>query len=138
MDIQKFSQADKFALHNAIELIACQDGHARAKMTIQEFHFNGIRSVHGGALFTLADFTFAAAANSRGLTTIAINAHISFLKPGLTGTLFAEAAEISAKGKISSYTVRITDENNEVIALFQGMGYQKSRPTKSPLPSSST
>ena len=49
-------------------------------MEISDIHLNSIGTVHGGALFTLADFTFALAANSHGIVTVAINANISYLK----------------------------------------------------------
>ena len=82
-------------------------------------------TVHGGALFTLADFTFALAANSHGTVTVAINANISFLKAVKEGLLTAEAREISSGGRIASYTVDIYHEGRDLVAVFQGMAYRK-------------
>lgn len=116
---------DKFAAYNGIELLELSLGKAKAKMEIQPHHLNGFNIVHGGALFTLADFAFGAASNSHGTMAVSINASISFIKPARQGTLIAEAKEIALHPKLGSYTVHIFDEQNEIIAIFQGMAYRK-------------
>jgi acyl-CoA thioesterase len=45
-------------------------------MKINETHLNAVGVVQGGAIFTLADFAFAVASNSRGKIALAINAEI--------------------------------------------------------------
>jgi acyl-CoA thioesterase len=94
-------------------------------MEVKPFHLNGVGLVHGGALFTLADFAFAAAANSHEEVAVAINASISYLKGIKTGTLYAEAEEISNSRKISVYSIKVTDEAGQLIAMFHGMAYKK-------------
>ena len=123
--IKEFFKKDKFAEYAGIELLEVKEGWAKSKMEITENHLNGIGTVHGGAIFTLADFTFAVAANSYKTVTVAINANISFMKSASSGTLFAEAEEISTNPKIGTYTITITDDNGELIAIFQGMAYRK-------------
>lgn len=124
-NIKNFFMRDKFAKHNGIELIEVSKGFARAKMEINENHLNGIGTVHGGAIFTLADFAFAIAANSHGNVTVAINVNISFMKAAFKGTLIAEAREISLNPKISAYTIDVYDSKADLIAIFQGMAYRK-------------
>lgn len=123
--IKQFFKKDKFAEYAGIELLEVKEGWARSKMEITENHLNGIGTVHGGAIFTFADFTFAAAANSCGTVTVAINANISFMKAATSGTLFAEAEEVSVNPKIGTYTITVTDNAGELIAIFQGMAYRK-------------
>ncbi len=48
-------------------------------MKIENHHLNGAKTVHGGAIFTLADFALAVASNSHGSLAMAINASISYL-----------------------------------------------------------
>jgi acyl-CoA thioesterase len=122
---KQFLDNDKFALHAGIELLEVTSGGAKVKMDVKPFHINGVGLVHGGALFTLADFAFAAAANSHEETAVAINASISFLKGVKAGTLFAEAGEISNSRKISVYSIRVTDEHDTLVATFQGMAYKR-------------
>lgn len=122
-----FSQEDKFASHSGIKLLEVTPGTARAAMAVEPFHLNGARTVHGGAIFTLADFAFAAASNSRGKLSMGINTSISYIKAATEGTLYAEAQEVALNPKLASYTVTIINEQAETIAIFQGMVYRKSQ-----------
>lgn len=124
-DLIRFFKKDKFAEYNGIKLLEAADGHARSSMSITPQHLNGLGIVHGGALFSLADFTFAAASNSRGNIAVAINANISYMKSVSSGTLYADAREISVNHKLGTYTIDITDEAGELLAVFQGMVYRK-------------
>jgi acyl-CoA thioesterase len=95
-------------------------------MTLSEHHLNGYGTVQGGAIFTLADFAFAAASNSHGNVAVAVNVSITFMKAARTGTLWAEARELSKNFKLGSYTVEVKDDEGDLIALFQGLVYRKS------------
>ncbi|NPE29934.1 PaaI family thioesterase [Methanococcoides sp. SA1] len=123
--IKEFFKMDKFAEYIDVELLEISEGYAKAKMDIQEHHLNGVGMVQGGAIFTLADFAFAAASNSHGTVAVAINANISFVTSTTSGTLYAQARENSKNPKIATYTVDITDEEGNAIAIFQGMAYRK-------------
>ena len=94
-------------------------------MTLHADHLNAVGTTHGGAIFTLADFTFAVAANSHGTMAVTINANISFMKVAATGTLWAEAREISKNSKIGSYIVEVKDDNGDLVAQFQGLAYRE-------------
>ena len=123
--IKKFFKGDRLAEYLGIELVEVSMGKAVARMEIREEHLNGIDTVHGGAIFTLADFAFAVAANSHGRVTVAINVSISFMKASTKGTLTAVANEISLNPKIATYTVNICNDDGELIAIFQGLAYRK-------------
>jgi acyl-CoA thioesterase len=124
-DLGVFFKHDRFAQYVGIELLDISEGRARASMKIQDHHMNGINIVHGAAIFALADLVFAMASNSHRTVAMAINVSISYLKAAKTGTLFAEAEEVSRNPKLATYTVRVTDDDNELIAIFQGMVYRK-------------
>ena len=122
---EQFFAADTFARENGVELVSVAPGRARVKMDIRDRHLNSHGTVHGGALFTLADVAFALASNSHGIPAAAINAHISYLNAAREGTLFADAEEFALNPKLASYTVQITDGDGGKIAIFQGMVYRK-------------
>jgi len=127
-DIEKaieFFAADSFAQENGMELVTVSPGRATVSMQVCDRHKNSHGTVHGGALFTLADTAFALASNSHGIPAAAINAHISYLTAARDGTLTAEAEEFTRNPKLASYTVVITDEEERKIAIFQGMVYRK-------------
>ena len=123
-----FSTEDLFARHTGIELLEVGPGRAKARMWIEPYHLNAAKTVHGGAIFTLADFTFAVASNSHGTLAMGINASVSFVKAATKGTLYAEASEQSKNPKLAAYTVTITDDDKAVVAIFQGMVYRKKEP----------
>lgn len=120
-----FSTNDHFANHCGIELVEAKPGWAKARMTIRPYHFNGANTVHGGAIFTLADFAFAVAANSAGQLSLAINTSTTFVKAALNGTLYAVAEELATNRRLGHYQVKITDDQDKLIATFQGTAYRK-------------
>ncbi|WFN33863.1 PaaI family thioesterase [Methanogenium sp. S4BF] len=122
---KEFFAADSFARENGMELVAASPGRATVSMKVTDHHRNSHGTVHGGALFTLADIAFALASNSHGIPAAAINASISYLTAARDGTLTAEAEEFTANPKLASYTVVITDDKDRKIAIFQGMVYRK-------------
>jgi len=131
MGIKEFIKNDRFASLIGIELIEAGNGKAKAKLEVGDDHLNALGIAQGGAIFTLADTAFAAASNSHGNIAVAINANISFLKSAGKGVLYADAEESSKNSKIASYMIRITNGNNELIAIFQGMVYRKKQPVPS-------
>ncbi len=120
-----FFAKDTWAREAGIELVDVSPGRATVRMEVQERHRNSHGTVHGGALFTLADTAFALASNSHGVPAAAINAHISYVTAASGGTLYARAEEFSLNPKIATYTVTITDEDGTRIAIFQGMVYRR-------------
>lgn len=126
--IHEYFKTDNFSTRNGIELIEAKDGHATARMVIQPSHLNGLGTVHGGALFTLADFCFAAASNSHGTVAVAIDANITFMKAVSTGVLTATGKEIAKNFKLGSYAIEVRNETGDLIAQFQGLAYRKAEP----------
>ena len=120
-----FQQNDQLATHLGIKLLKVSTGYAKAEMEIQDFHLNSVRVVHGGAIFTLADFVFAVASNSYGKIAMAINVNINFIKPAIKGKIYAEAEEVANHPKLGTYQVTVKDENDDLIAIFQGVAYRK-------------
>ncbi|NLT50715.1 MAG: PaaI family thioesterase [Ignavibacteria bacterium] len=124
--MQKFKDyflKDNFAAANGIKLIECSPGNAKAEVTIEEKHLNGAGITHGGLLFTLADFAFAAAVNSFGFVTLSINAAVSYFAKSKQGKLVAEAKIISRSSKLITCDINIYDEKNELISNFKGTAY---------------
>lgn len=123
--LSKFVKNDRFAKHLGIEMLEYSPGRARAKMPLLSHHLNSAGTVHGGAIFSLADAVFSAASNSHGTLALAINVSISFFKAAKTGVLVAEGREVSLNPKLATYLIDVTDEEGNKIALFQGTVYRK-------------
>jgi acyl-CoA thioesterase len=96
-------------------------GYARLSMTVTPNMVNGHNLCHGGLIFTLADSTFAFACNSHNQRAVAAGASIEFLAPAFLGDeLTAEGVEQSLKGRTGVYDMKVTNQKNELIALFRG------------------
>jgi acyl-CoA thioesterase len=94
-------------------------------MEIGEHHRNSHGTVHGGAIFTLADTAFALASNSHGVPAAAINATITYMKAAREGALTAVAEEFALNPRLATYIVTVTDQAQDRVALFSGMVYRK-------------
>ena len=127
-DLSQFFGRDQFAKLAGIELLSFSPGHAVAQMRIHPHHLNAIGIVQGGAIFTLADLAFAAASNAHRKAAVAINVSITYVKATSSGTLQAEARELSLNPKLATYTVDVTDDTRALVAVFQGLVYRKSQP----------
>lgn len=121
---------DPLARHLGVELLEVKAGYAKARMALEPFHRNAFGLVHGGAIFGLADCVFQAASNSHGVFSVAVQASISYFRAPAGGVLFAEATEVSRTKRLAHYSIRITQERDELIALFQGFVYRM--PDKNP------
>ena len=124
-DLKKFVARDRFARHLGIEVLEYSEGKARARMKIQDHHLNSAGTLHGGAIFSLADAVFSVASNSHGTLAVAINVGMSYFKALKSGTLLAEAEEVSLNPKLATYLIKVTEEKGDVVALFQGTVYRK-------------
>ena len=108
-----------------MELLACEPGRARMRMTVHARHLNGHQICHGGFIFTLADSTFAFACNSRNHNTVANGCSIEFLRPAHEGdVLTAEGVEQNLAGRHGIYDIRVNNQKGQAVALFRGKSTQ--------------
>ncbi len=122
--LRKMLEQDAFADHLGIELTALEPGVAQAQMPVKNFLKNPFKMVHGGAIFTLADYVFQAACNSHGALAVAIQASITYLQAPRAKVLFAEAREVSCSKRLGTYSIRVTEGDDKLVALFQGTAYR--------------
>ncbi len=128
MTIKEFFKDDRYAAFSGIELLEIESGKATAKMPIKEMHLNAGNVVQGGAIFTLADLAFAAAVNAYGNLAMSIETTIRYFKSVSSGTLYAKAEMIHIHHKLATFEVKVTNQENELIALFTATAYRKNIP----------
>lgn len=128
MKIEQFLKEDKYAAFSGVELLEVKPGYARTKMEIKDIHLNAGNVVQGGAIFTLADLAFAAAINSHGSLSVSVETSIRFFQGVGSGTLFAEARIVHLHKKLATLEVKITNEQDDLIALFTATAYRKNVP----------
>jgi len=112
---------DKFSQWLGITLLDIQEGYSKIQMTVREEMLNGFGIVHGGIAFSLADSAFAFACNNRNNLSVALDTSINFTKAVQVGdTLVAEAKEIHNGKSTGLYHITITNQQQEVVAIFKG------------------
>lgn len=124
-NVRNFVQRDAFALNLGIRVTRAEAGQAAGTMVIGPEHLNSAGTVHGGAVYALADAVFAAASNSHGTLAMAIEVSMSYMKAVREGTLTAEAEEVSLNPKLATYVIPVKDEKGDLVALFKGTVYRK-------------
>ena len=71
---------------------------------------NFMGSVHGGALFTLADVAAGTAMIAHGHTCVTLNSTLSFIKPALSGRVPRRCQELHNGSRIGVMEVSVEDE----------------------------
>jgi len=104
-------------------------GSATARMQVRDDMVNGFDVCHGGLLFALADTAFAFACNAYDRVTFAASASIEFLRPATLGDTLRAVATEEHRGRNSAYyTVRVDNQDGDVVALFRGRSVSRDEP----------
>ncbi|MBQ7032296.1 MAG: PaaI family thioesterase [Clostridia bacterium] len=121
--VKDYFENDTFAMQMGIRIEKADAEESICTLEITPNHFNAGGTVQGGAIFTLADLAFAVAANCEGRKTVTQSASVSFLKPGKGKKLTACAQKLSAGGRTCHYSVRVTNEEDILVAHMVVNGF---------------
>jgi acyl-CoA thioesterase len=109
-------------------LIDWGDGRAVAELRPTPAVTNITGSVHGGALYALADSAFEVACNSWGRICVALDVSVHHASAAPVGeTVTADAVEISRSARVASYRITVAGPGGEVRAWYQATAYRTSR-----------
>lgn len=117
-EIRNRFKNDHFATETTgIVIDTAEPGKAVCSLTIEERHLNENNVPMGGAIFTLADFTCAIAANGYSeKPTVSQQVSITFLAPAKGKRLIAEAVCLRSGRTTALYTADIRDELGTYVA----------------------
>jgi len=117
---------EPFARKMNLELLELNDGYSVVEMTFAEDMENIFGMAHGGAVFALIDEAFETASNSHGTVAVALNMNITYTAAAARGSrLRAEARELNRTPRTATYDIKVTDENQTLIAVCQALVYRK-------------
>lgn len=116
---------DRFATENGAIIEEIKEGYARCSMDITPLHLNAAGSVMGGAIFTLADFAFAVAANWNQPLHVSLTSQITYLGGVKGKKLIAQARMVKEGRSTCFYMVDVTDELGTTVASVTTSGFVK-------------
>lgn len=109
-----------------IHIEKAEELYAKCTLNIEPKHLNANKTVMGGAIFTLADFTVAVAVNNSGTSTVSLNNFIQFLGVAKGKQLIAETECIKAGRSTVVVNVNIHDDLGNLVARMQATGFRLS------------
>ena len=124
-EIRNRFKNDHFATEaTGIVIDSAEPGKAVCSMNLEERHMNENNVPMGGAVFTLADFVCAIAANGYSeRKTVSQNVSITFLAPAKGKRLIAEASCLREGRTTALYTADVRDELGTYVAHAVLNGY---------------
>ena len=124
--VQKMYDNDAFSQWLGIKIIEVQGSRVTLQMVVRPEMTNGFAVTHGGISYSLADSALAFASNGHGRLCMSIETSISHLFPIKLGDMLtAISEELSLSNRIGVYQVKVTNQEDKVVALFKGMVYRK-------------
>ena len=123
-EAREFFSGDRFATENGMEIVERDADHAVTAMTLARRHLNANGGIMGGAIFTLADFAFAALINDRNRKAVAQQVSINFLSAP-KGSRLVATSHYRRNGRSSCVVVvDVADDTGRDVAQFVGLGFK--------------
>ena len=123
-EAREYFKNDRFATNNGAVLDELGEDSSVCSMEITDNHRNALGGVMGGAIFTVADYAFAAVINNIHTPSLAIQTSVNYLS-GVKGTKLIATAKCVKSGRTTTIcNVDVTDDTGRLIAQFTGTGYK--------------
>jgi acyl-CoA thioesterase len=118
-------QSDAYVNGLGAKLVDWDGGRAVFRFAPEPRHRNFVGSVHGGAVFSLADSALAVASNSWGRICVALTVEVQFLSAPIGDVLVATAVERSRTRRTAAYAIDVSSEDEGALrASFQAMVFR--------------
>lgn len=123
-------EAEPFSRSMKMKLVELESGYSVVEMIYQpEIMDNIYKRAHGGAIYGLIDEAFETAGQTDGTIAVALNVNVTYVKSPEPGVrLRAEARQISQTKRTAGYDIRVTDNENRIIATCQAVACRTGKP----------
>ncbi|MGI6511377.1 MAG: PaaI family thioesterase [Catenisphaera adipataccumulans] len=121
-EARQYFYDDRFARINGMVIDTIGETEATCSLVLNENHMNANGGVMGGAIFTLADFAFAVAANQIHRPTVSQTVTMNYLNRVHGQKLFAHAYCIKNGRRLTVLNVDVTDDTGRAVAQYTGTG----------------
>lgn len=114
--IIEIARDNEYMRNLGLEFLQIETGYIRGRMPVKPAIINPYGSVHGGALYALADIMAGLTACTGGTFVSTVNGHMSYLKPGMnTAYITCEAKVLHAGKKIITVTVALYNDDEVML-----------------------
>ncbi len=111
-----------------IKVIGLEPGYSKVAMKAERKLDNIFSITHGGAIFSLIDVAFGAAANSYGKVAVALSMSINYVAPSAEGDMItATASKLAQTAKTANYQIIAKNGKGQKIAICQAVAYLKNQ-----------
>ena len=127
-NLKKQFDEDSFSNSLGIKALRISDGEAETSLVLTEKLLNFFGAGHGGAIYALADVAFSLACNADDdiQIAVALNSNINYIKKTNAGDILRAKAKVISKSRKTSITdIKIYNQNDEIVAKFEGLAYLK-------------
>lgn len=114
--VNRWFNTDQFLSSGRAKLVAMDEEHAIVTMTIYPAILNIAGTVHGGALYTLADNVAGIAAAGDGRYYVTLSGGLNYLRSQREGQIRAEATVMHRGSSTCMINVNIYGDNNKLLA----------------------
>jgi acyl-CoA thioesterase len=119
---------DEYSKWLGIKILEVAEGYCKIQMDVRDEMTNGFKICHGGITYSFADSALAFASNTFNKMAVSIETSISHIKPAYVNDILMATTSLKAKtNKTAIYEVNITNQKEELIALFKGTVYIKDK-----------
>lgn len=121
---REFFKGDIFATEvTGIEIEEVGENYAKCSLKLTDKHLNAAGHPMGGAVYTLADFTFAVSTNPKPDTvTVTTVSQVCYLNPAKGNVLYGEARLIKDGHSTCFFEIDITDNKGVKVAKVTTTG----------------
>ncbi len=123
-ELNEFFKHDTYAYQQTgCRIVEAWRGHSVAEMVIEKHHLNAENRVMGGAIFTLADYAFAAATMCGQASSVSLSSTIEFMSSTSAKKLIATCDLDKTGRRVGFYTVLVTDDLGVKVAKVTATCY---------------
>ena len=132
--IHQAVEGEPYAQALGMKLVALEKGFSAVEMVYEPSSMDNIyHRAHGGVIFGLIDEAFETVSQVGGKIAVALNVNVTYVtSPEPGARLRAEAREVSETRRTSSYDIKVTDQDQQLIASCQALAYRTSKPVSFP------
>ena len=122
--LREYFTKDNFTVSCGMKIESVSSESATVSVLLQDEHRNAAGGIHGGLIFSLADFAFGVHANSEGCLTLSQSASVSYLRGVKGEKLFATAKPVHLGKHMVTYKVEVYDDRGISVATVTVNGFR--------------